>query len=70
MSAGERNRFGLFDVPVRSQEKEWLTLTREELEVQYEAGAFMMTGEEAIEQGFLHPYDEQDTVVVDMVEAV
>lgn len=68
MTTVERNRFGLFDSPVRSSEKELITLSEQEMEGQFAAGAFMMTREKAIEEGFLHPHDEQDTVIAGVEE--
>ncbi|MBQ3060206.1 MAG: hypothetical protein IJD16_07855 [Desulfovibrio sp.] len=70
MNAVERNRFGMFDTPVRSSDKELITLTPDEMKGQLAAGAFMMSREKAIEQGFLHPHDEQDTVIAGIGEAV
>ena len=62
----ERNSYGLFDAPVRSAEKEHITLSQEAIELQLEAGAFMMDREEAIAAGFINPQDEPDTVIVDV----
>lgn len=64
----KRNDFGLFDIPVRSPEKERVTLTQTDIERQLDAGAFLMSREEAVAAGFLNPYDEQDTVTVDIRE--
>lgn len=60
----ERNSYGLFDSPVRSAEKERVTLTQADIERQLDAGAFLLSREEAIEAGFLNPQDEADTVIV------
>ena len=62
----ERNSYGLFDAPVRSAEKERVTLSQEDIERQLDAGAFMMDREEAIAAGFINPQDEPDTVIVDV----
>lgn len=68
MTTQKRNDFGLFDIPVRSPEKERVTLTQVDIERQLDAGAFLMSREEAVAAGFLNPYDEQDTVIVDIRE--
>ena len=62
----ERNRYGLFDAPVRSAEKEHVTLTQADIERQLDAGAFTMDRDEAIAAGFINPQDEPDTVIVDV----
>ena len=62
----ERNSYGLFDAPVRSAEKERVTLSQEDIERQLEAGAFIMDREEAVAAGFINPQDEPDTVIVDV----
>ena len=66
MNADTRNSYGLFDSPVRSTEKERVTLTQADIERQLDAGAFTLSREEAIEAGFLNPQDEPDTVIVDI----
>ncbi|WP_302292427.1 hypothetical protein [Bilophila wadsworthia] len=68
MSEITPNSYGLFDTPVRSPEKERVTLTQVDIERQLDAGAFLMSREEAVAAGFLNPYDEQDTVIVDIRE--
>ena len=68
MNNATPNTHGLFDAPVRSIEKECVTLTRADIERQLDAGAFLMSREEAVAAGFLNPYDEQDTVIVDIRE--
>lgn len=68
MTTQKRNDFGLFDIPVRSPEKERVTLTQMDIERQLDAGAFLMSREEAVAAGFLNPYDEQDAVIVDIRE--
>ena len=68
MTTNTRNSHGLFDSPVRSPEKEVVILTREDIERQLDAGAFMMSREEAIQFGFLSPHDDPDTVIVDARE--
>ena len=39
-----------------------------DIERQLDAGAFLMSREEAVAAGFLNPYDEQDTVIVNIRE--
>lgn len=68
MSEITPNSYGLFDTPVRSPEKERVALTQADIERQLDAGAFLMSREEAVAAGFLNPYDEQDTVIVDIRE--
>lgn len=69
MKEQKRNTHGLFDIPMRSPEKERVTLTAADIERQLNAGAFLMSREEAIAAGFIHDHDEQDGVVADVVEA-
>ena len=64
MNTDTRNSYGLFDSPVRFAEKERVTLTQADIKRQLEAGAFMLSREEAIEAGFINPQDESDTVIV------
>ena len=66
MNAENRNIFGLFDAARRSPEKERVTLTQADIERQLDAGAFLMSREEAIAAGFLNPLEEPDTVIVDI----
>ena len=68
MNRKERNSLGLFDTARRSSEKERVTLTQADIERQLDAGAFLMSREEAVAAGVLNPYDEQDTVIVDIRE--
>ena len=68
MSEITPNSYGLFDTPVRSPEKERVALTQADIERQLDAGAFLMSREEAGAAGFLNPYDEQDTVIVNIRE--
>ena len=65
MTKDTRNSYGLFDAPVRSPEKERVTLTEADIERQLEAGAFFMDREEAVAAGFINPQDEPDIVIVD-----
>ena len=60
------NSYGLFDAPVRSIEKERVTLTRADIERQLDAGAFLMSREEAVAAGFLNPLEAPDAVLVDI----
>ncbi len=69
MNNATPNTHGLFDAPVRTIEKERVTLSQADIERQLDAGAFLMSREEAIAAGFLHEHDEQDSVVADIVEA-
>lgn len=70
MNTEKRNSYGLFDAPVRSVEKERMELFPEDIKRQLEAGAFFMSREDAITEGFLSPHDEQDTVTVSVREVV
>lgn len=54
------NTHGLYDKPVRSDSPRRESLSREELDRELESGAFVMTEAEALEAGFLSPYDAQD----------
>lgn len=69
MNDATPNAHGLFDAPVRSSEKEHVALTQADIERQLDAGAFLMSREEAIAAGFIYDHDEQDGVVADVVEA-
>ena len=40
MTEQKRNAFGLFDTPIRSHEKERVTLTQADIERQLDKGAF------------------------------
>lgn len=55
------NSHGLYDAPVRSDAPRRESLSREDLDMELESGAFVMTEAEALEAGFLSPYDAQDT---------
>lgn len=66
MTTGKRNSHGLFDAPVRSTEKERVTLTEADIERQLDAGAFFMDRDEAIKAGFINPQNEPDTVIIDV----
>ena len=66
MTEQNRNASGLFDIPVRFPEKERVTLTRADIERQLDAGAFLMSREEAVAAGFLNPLEEPDAVLVDL----
>ena len=70
MNTENRNSYGLFDAPVRSQAKEHITLSPADIEQQLDAGAFVMSREDAITAGFLSPHEEPDTVIVSVQEAV
>ena len=64
MGMENRNTFGLFDAARRFSEKERVTLTQADIERQLDAGAFIMSREEAIAAGFLNPLEEP--VIVDI----
>lgn len=66
MSEITPNSYGLFDTPVRSPEKERVALTQADIERQLDAGAFLMSREEAVAAGFLNPLEDPDTVLVDI----
>ena len=70
MNLEKRNSYGLFDAPVRNQEKERITLSPDDIERQLDAGAFVMSREDAIAAGYLNPHEEPDTVIVSVQEAV
>ena len=66
MAEQKRNAHGLFDMPVRFPEKERVALTQADIERQLDAGAFLMSREEAIAAGFINTLEEPDTVLVDI----
>lgn len=66
MDAENRNTYGLFDAARRFPEKERVTLTQADIERQLDAGAFLMSREEAVAAGFLNPLEEPDAVIVDI----
>ena len=66
MAEQKRNASGLFDIPVCFPEKERVTLSQADIERQLDAGAFLMSREEAVAAGFLNPLEEPDTVLVDI----
>ena len=68
MDTEKLNSFGLFDAARRPPEKERVTFTQTDIERQLDAGAFLMSREEAVTAGFINPQDEQDTVIVDIRE--
>ena len=68
MTTQKRNDFGLIDIPVRSPEKERVTLTQADIERQLDAGAFLMSREEAVTAGFINPQDEQDVAIIEIQE--
>ncbi len=68
MSEITPNSYGLFDTPVRSPEKERVTLTQVDIERQLDAGAFLMSREEAVTAGFINPQDEQDVAIIEIQE--
>lgn len=70
MNTEKRNSYGLFDAPVRLPDKERVTLSPDDIERQLDAGAFVLSREDAITAGFLSPHEEPDTVIVSVQEAV
>ena len=66
MAEQKRNTSGWFDIPARSPERERVTLTQADIERQLDAGAFLMSREEAVAAGFLNPLEDPDTVLVDI----
>lgn len=62
----KQNKYGLFDRAIRISEKERIILSQEDIERQRDAGAFCLVPEKAIIEGFINPYDEQDTVIVEV----
>lgn len=66
MDAENRNTYGLFDTARRFPEKERVTLTQADIERQLDAGAFLMSREEAVAAGLLNPLEEPDAVIVDI----
>lgn len=69
MDTEKRNSFGLFDAPARFIEQESVVLSPEDIERQLDAGAFFMSREKALAEGFLNPHDA-GSVVVYIQEAV
>jgi hypothetical protein len=59
----QRNSQGLYDAPVSKAEPETLVFSPEDMERQFEAGAFVLDREAAVKAGCLNPYDD-DTAPV------
>ena len=59
----ERNDNGLYDTAVPGQKPAPLVLTSEDIERHLEGGAFLLDREEAIEMGFINPYDDTSSSV-------
>jgi hypothetical protein len=55
------NSYGLYDRPVPGRVE--LALSQEALEQQLEDGAFVMDREEALQAGFLNPYNDDSVLV-------
>lgn len=70
MTANKRDQKGLYDAPVRNTEREVVILTQEDIEERINNGAFMMTREQAVCSGFLHPHDDQESVIAFASEGV
>lgn len=66
MNNATPNAHGLFDAPVRTIKKERVTLTQADIERQLDAGAFLMSREEAVAARFLNPLEEPDAILVDI----
>ena len=49
MPTETRNSHGLFDAPIRFADKETIALSKEDIERQLDAGAFMMSRDDAIQ---------------------
>lgn len=64
----EFNRYGLYDSPKQFEGKELAAMTRQEFEQKLDEGAFLMSRDEAIRLGYIHPDYEPDTVMVGFVE--
>ena len=62
MQNNQRNSLGLFDASRRSAEKECVLFSREDIERQLDAGAFLLSREEAVAAGFLNPQDRQSLI--------
>jgi hypothetical protein len=58
MNTPKRNSHGLFDAPVPLAERESIVLTQADMEQQMDDGAFFMDREEAVQSGFINPYDD------------
>ena len=67
MKEHETNQLGLYDSSVRSNRRLPLPITADDIESQLQSGAFVMTRSEAVELGYLNPYDEQDTADLHVV---
>lgn len=63
-----RNSRGLFDSPVSVRKKEIVAITMNEYERQLDEGAFVMSHDEAIKMGFIHPDYEPDAVMLGFKE--
>jgi hypothetical protein len=61
------NTHGLFDEPVQRTGSERRSFTLEEMQCQFDQGAFDMDVDEAIKAGLLNPYDD-DAVLVTVIE--
>lgn len=66
MNDATPNAHGLFDAPVRTIEKKRVTLTQADIERQLDAGAFLMSHEEAVATGLLNPLEESESILVDI----
>lgn len=64
----ERNSRGLFDIPVPATQKFIIDMTVADFERQLDEGAFLMSREEAVKQGYLNPAYDPDTVIAAIVE--
>jgi len=64
MNTPSRNSHGLYDAPNRKAAREPLALTQDQLQRQLEDGAFYLDRSEAIQKGFLNPYDDETAKVL------
>ena len=68
MSITTTNKYGLFDAPIRATERERIRLTPAMLEEQLDAGAFLLSREQALAVGLLSPYDDETVCDVIITE--
>jgi hypothetical protein len=57
------NSYGLYDVPIGREARERIVLTLEAMDSRIEQGAFLLDEVEAVQAGFINPYDD-DTALV------
>jgi len=64
MDTPSRNSNGLYDAPNLHAAREPLALSQAVLQLQLAAGAFVLDRDEAIQRGFLNPYDDETAKVL------